>query len=473
MRDIIDPRDVWIGTALGAEVFDNKRPVALDDPLSVLKDSGPVTVNVLSNDYDPEGGALTLVSAWAALGTAVAETDNTVTYTPPVGVSGADTVVYEIADDQDQRRTAQINVTISEPELTITTLPDNTLVVNAETGVVDITVTEPQVFAGTYQVATSDLLGGPVNLVPPTLQGVFATGQVLTAADGLWVYDTTAGPVVQSLQWRRGGVDIAGETGPSYTVQAGDSGPGISVIETLTDAFGQRSAQSPALGVAFQPSDDAALIGWWDAADSATITEAAGSVSSWANKAGGQALSQLNVNRQPATGARGLNGLNVLDFAGDDYLERTITLPTSGNVAVHIVLEIDAVSSQYEALLAFDANNDVQIDAGSDTTFTGRLNAAGIGTSTTLSGGPFSGAVLLSAVFDRTDTAQATVFIANIQRGAMAYTTPLDASQDLLLMTNRSRNAWLNGAVAELIVTEDVTNRAAHHAYLAGKWGLN
>ena len=85
MRDILDLQDRWLGTPVGFLQSGNKSPVAIDDTLSVAKDSGPTSVDVLANDWDPEGQPLTLVSASAALGTAVAELDNTVTYTPPVG----------------------------------------------------------------------------------------------------------------------------------------------------------------------------------------------------------------------------------------------------------------------------------------------------------------------------------------------------------------------------------------------------
>jgi len=89
-----------------------------------------------------------------------------------------------------------------------------------------------------------------------------------------------------------------------------------------------------------------------------------------------------------------------------------------------------------------------------------------------LTGGPFSGAMILSAVFDRTGAGQAQVFIGGTSRGTTAYTAPLDQSVALTLMTNRSRNTWTDGALAEMVVTGDVTNRAAYHGYLAGKWGL-
>ena len=472
MKTIFDPVSRWLNAPPLVLSSTNKRPVALDDTLEVLKDSGPVTVDVLANDFDPEGATLTLISASAALGTAMAEIDNTVTYTPPPGITGFDTVTYEIADDLDQRRTGQINVTISEPELTIDVAPDNTLVVNAETGLIDITVTNPAHFAGAYQADTGDLAGGPVNLVPPVVSGTVAAGNVLTAADGLWIYDTGAGVPVQSWQWLRNGADISGATAATYTAQAADVGQGISVRETLSDAYGQRSANSAEINSSFTPADDPSVIGWWDASDLATITESGGLVSAWADKAGGAALTQSQNFDQPSTGTRSLNGLNVIDFGGSHFLERTLTLSTTGDVAFHIALIIDGTSNAFEAVLAVDAANDFQIDSNNASQFDGRLNLSGIGTSVSFSGGPFTGAMILSVIFDRSGAAQAEVFIANVSRAATAYTAPIDSTVALSLMTNRTQNAWVDGAVCEFVITENLGNRADYHGYLTTKWGL-
>ena len=473
MKTIYDPINRWLGASpLTLLSESNKLPVTIDDDLSVLRNSGPVTVDVLANDFDPESAPLTLVSATAALGSAVAEADDTVTYTPPTGLGGFDTVVYTIADELGQTRDGQINVTITEPQLSIDPVGDNTLVVNAETGVIDITVTTPVEFAGTFQVNLSDLNGGPVNLVPPSISGTVAVGQVLTATGGLWIYDTSANQPLASWQWRRLGVDIPGETTTTYTVQASDIGLGLSIRETETDDFGQRTAESLVYGAGFIPSADAALIGWWDASDAASITESGGDMSSWADKAGGTALTQTGVNARPQTGTRSLNGLNVIDFDGTDFLEATRSFPASGDVAFHIALVIDAIDNQYDAVFSVDATNDFQIDAGDGAAFNGRLNPIGIGGPVNFSGGPFSGGLILSIVFDRTGAATAEIFVANTSRGTMAYSAPIDVNAAFHVMTNRSQNAWVDGAVAEIIVTGDVANRSDHHNYLATKWGL-
>lgn len=473
---LLNERRLVGGGAAAGLAQGNAAPIAVNDVRTVVRTEGPVSIAVLGNDFDPEGQPLTLVSAFAALGTAVAEADNTVTYTPPLGAPPGtiefDTVVYEIADVEDARATGQIDITVTEPDVSITTLANNTLEVSGGNTVIDIAVAQPSSFAGTYTADLRDLTDGPVNLVPPAISGAPEAGETLTAADGLWIYDGTAGPPSQTLQWQRGGVDIAGATGSNYTVQAADVGAGLRVIEMLTDANGSRSAPSEILG-SFAPGADTALVGWWDASDTATITETGGAVSMWADKAGAADLSQNVGARQPTTGVRTLNAANVIDFDGGDYILQSVGLPGNGDVAFHMVLAIDSTANEFEAILAVDAANDFQIDAANSAQFDGRISAAGIGPGLALTGGPFAGPMILSVVCDFTGSGQMEVFVNNISRGTMAYTTALDAAADLHVMTNRATNASVNGAVAEILVTGSVTNRALYHSYLAEKWGLS
>lgn len=475
MRDILDPQDRWLGAPVGFVSSSNKAPVAIDDTLSVAIDSGPVTLDVLANDYDPEGQPLTLLGATAALGTATAEPDNTVSYTPPAGISGFDTIIYEVADDLDQRSIAQVDVTITGPSLALTTLADNTIVIEADTAALDLTITQPSDFAGMFSANIADLDSGPLNLVPPSVTGTFEAGQVLTAKPGLWIYDTVEGPPTRSWQWRAGGTDISGATGETYTVQSGDLGQVLSVAERQSDGAGAREATATVAGSQnFSPDLDAGLLGWWDASDTATLTDTAGAVSAWADKAGSGALEQSNPSLQPTTGSRLLNGLNVVDFDGFRYMQDlTRSLPASGNMAFHIALELDAVTNAYEAIFSVDAANDFQLDAFSDTQFDGQLNVTGIGSSTLLSGGPFSGGLIFSVIFDQTNPATAEVFVSGTSRAVMTYTTPLDTNVALNLMANRALNARLDGAIAEFAVTSTLGNRAEYHAYLASKWGLS
>lgn len=472
MQFVYDPQNSWVGlpALLRKPLRASEAPIAVRDTLILVQDSGPATVQPLLNDSDPGDLTLTLVSAYAALGTAEAQPDGSILYTPLPGFSGTDTVIYEVSNSLGIIDAGQIDVTVAPPALSIAVTSLGTLEVTADAGPVDISVTAPAEYAVSATVETGDLAGGPLNLVGPDITGPRAPGDTLTATSGLWVHDAADAPV-RSWQWQRSGADIAGATQPDYTVTAADEGLALSVVETLSDAAGQRSATGIIPAGTFQPGDDAALLGWWDADDTASLTETAGAVSSWANKAGGVALAQETVTRQPLTGTRLLNGRNVLDFDGNMHLDADVTLPVSGDVAFHMAFILDTTTVEYEAVLSANAADDFQIDAGATGQFDGRLNVAGIGATTGLTGGPFQGAMILSAIFDRTGSATAEVFLGGLSRGVMAYTAPLSAATTLRVMSNRSANAWITGAVAEVIVT-GITNRAAYHDYLAAKWGI-
>lgn len=112
----------------------------------------------------------------------------------------------------------------------------------------------------------------------PVIFGTGEVGQTLIAVPGLWIYDTGAGGPVQSWQWQRGGADIPGTVAASYVVQSEDVGQGLNVVETLSDSADQRTASSAVVNTGFTPGADTSLLGWWDATDTATISQFGGAV---------------------------------------------------------------------------------------------------------------------------------------------------------------------------------------------------
>lgn len=73
-------------------------PISLND--SAQTNAGtPVTIDVLANDSDPQGLSIQLVAAPAVStngGSVTANTDGTLTYQPPVGFAGTDTLGYTV-----------------------------------------------------------------------------------------------------------------------------------------------------------------------------------------------------------------------------------------------------------------------------------------------------------------------------------------------------------------------------------------
>ena len=72
-----------------------------------------VTIDVLTNDYDPDGGVLTVnqITSLPSYGTVSINTDKTITYTPDTGWFGVDFFVYEIVNDTGGTSSALVTVT--------------------------------------------------------------------------------------------------------------------------------------------------------------------------------------------------------------------------------------------------------------------------------------------------------------------------------------------------------------------------
>jgi len=90
----------------------NTAPSAVDDAASTQEDSA-VVLNVLSNDYDDDGDALTVSSVTAPLsGSAVLNSDNTITYTPNADYNGSDSFSYTVSDGNGGSDTATVSITV-------------------------------------------------------------------------------------------------------------------------------------------------------------------------------------------------------------------------------------------------------------------------------------------------------------------------------------------------------------------------
>lgn len=90
----------------------NHPPKAMNDTASTVKNT-PVTINVVANDSDPDGDALTVTSVTSpSNGTAVNNGNGTVTYTPNSNYTGPDAFNYTISDGRGGTATARVSVTV-------------------------------------------------------------------------------------------------------------------------------------------------------------------------------------------------------------------------------------------------------------------------------------------------------------------------------------------------------------------------
>jgi hypothetical protein len=86
----------------------NEAPVANDDLAFTWKDT-PVVIDVLANDFDPDGDPLTIIEVVnTTMGTTEINADGTVTYHPMPGWWGGDTFTYTISDPDGATATATV-----------------------------------------------------------------------------------------------------------------------------------------------------------------------------------------------------------------------------------------------------------------------------------------------------------------------------------------------------------------------------
>lgn len=169
MKSLGGTNSLWkggvnLGDRLSHVAPANQPPVAGPDAAMVLAGCS-VNIDVLHNDIDLEGGALTVTGATADQGSATANPDGTIRYTAPAGFSGTARVTYTVVDTAGARSQATAAVEVvrlsisegaTEGEFVVTTVP----------GELSLTVIEPAECAGSFVLRTDDLAAGPVMCCP-------------------------------------------------------------------------------------------------------------------------------------------------------------------------------------------------------------------------------------------------------------------------------------------------------------------
>ena len=91
----------------------NRAPTANDDDASTTEGTA-VTIDVLRNDTDPDGDALSVTGATnGENGTTVVNAGTTVTYTPNGDFTGPDSFTYDISDGNGHTASATVTVTVT------------------------------------------------------------------------------------------------------------------------------------------------------------------------------------------------------------------------------------------------------------------------------------------------------------------------------------------------------------------------
>ena len=105
-----------------AVTIDPNAPVATDDVASTNKNTA-VNVNVLANDTDPDGDALSISGTPTALhGTVIVNSNGTLHYTPNADYTGSDTISYLVTDGS-LDAIGHVAMTVSDLQTAVNSVP--------------------------------------------------------------------------------------------------------------------------------------------------------------------------------------------------------------------------------------------------------------------------------------------------------------------------------------------------------------
>lgn len=161
----------------------NVAPDAVDDNTVVAEDSGANVINVLTNDSDANGDALTITAVTQGANGFVTNNGTSVSYTPDPNFFGSDSFTYTIDDGHSHNDTATVHVTV----LNVNDPP----VVAGEAYTIDqdtpLNVAAPGLLAN-----DSDIDGDPLNAVSYS-GGATAHGVLAGHANGSFTYNPNPG----------------------------------------------------------------------------------------------------------------------------------------------------------------------------------------------------------------------------------------------------------------------------------------
>lgn len=141
----------------------NQAPIAVDDVASVDEDQ-TVTIDVLSNDSDPESNMLTITS-WQTNNGAIMLVVNQLEYTPNANFNGSDTFNYTIEDEQGLTDSATVTITVNPINDAPVAIDDSASMAVGDSIVINVLSNDSDIDGDTLSVtsASADIGNATVN----------------------------------------------------------------------------------------------------------------------------------------------------------------------------------------------------------------------------------------------------------------------------------------------------------------------
>lgn len=179
---------------------ENDAPVIADET-ATMDENGTILIDVLQNDDDIDGDALTLVSVSGAENGTVSIEAGQLRYVPDTGFDGVETITYEVSDGAGGLATGMVTVTVVNANEAPIAMPDTVLVDEDDDVLIDVTAND------------TDNDGDSLTLV-----------NVGTAANGT--------VVIENNQLRyTPNADFHGTDAVTYTIEDGHGGTASGTVE--------------------------------------------------------------------------------------------------------------------------------------------------------------------------------------------------------------------------------------------------
>lgn len=233
-------------------------------------------------------------------------------------------------------------------------------------------------------------------------------------------------------------------------------------------------------GTSFTPTDISGLALWLDAADAATITQAAGAVSQWDDKSTeSNHFTQPTGANQPTTASRTVNGRNALDFIANDFM-----IGPAG------LYNINQVNNTFFAVFGQDTTGNISFFDGKQAAFSNRIYGLRIdatGTRFSFINGNYGNDALLIRTYDANPhihVGRRSALGANgvqfYHDGTVAATLGFGAANSALDSIIMGKNLggsfdFMDGPVCEVLIYRGTITDAQINTigtYLAAKWGI-
>ena len=179
--EISDGNDLVATATVTVDVLKvNKLPVAIDDS-AVTDENQAVIIDVLNNDTDPDGDALTIVLLGNPENGTVNAIEGRIEYIPTTDFSGEDSFTYVISDGNNHEVTATVRVTVNKVNRSPVAKNDDAKTNDNQAVTIDVLANDTDLDGDTLSIVDfSSSANGRVDLIDGQLQYTPTVGSPAT-----------------------------------------------------------------------------------------------------------------------------------------------------------------------------------------------------------------------------------------------------------------------------------------------------